>query len=178
MNIDREKELLKIQDPIRKYCQKLCKNETKAKDLLQEVNLKILTTPKFHNPEFGEFINWALIITKNSFINELRKKERRGETVFSDHVDPKTNKVDRLLLKGLNAEHTETNETLNELELLYYRELLSLRDEEALVFEKRRLGYSFKEIQQEHNINGSSARGYARRARIKLQERFEKSYDN
>ncbi len=63
--------LLDIQRDLRNLAYMLTKDEENASDLLQETNLKILNSKGEYSEE-GKFKSWALVVMRNTFINQCK----------------------------------------------------------------------------------------------------------
>ena len=70
-----EEELLKLKDSLLCFAYKLTSDSEKAKDLLQDTALKVLTNrDKYVSQE--NFKGWVFTIMKNIFLNNIKKESR------------------------------------------------------------------------------------------------------
>ena len=77
MILDIQKQLDKINTSLRAFSMKLTGNDVDANDLYQDTALRIMANAdKFK--EGTNFKAWAITIMRNIFINNYRKKMRRG----------------------------------------------------------------------------------------------------
>lgn len=79
-----KKELLEVQDELRRFAYKLTSDKEEAKDLLQETSLRALDNEDKYVPDTN-FKGWVYTIMRNIFINNYRKVVR--DQTFVDHTD-------------------------------------------------------------------------------------------
>jgi len=79
-----KKELLEVQDELRRFAYKLTSDKEEANDLLQETSLRALDNEDKYVPDTN-FKGWMYTIMRNIFINNYRKVVR--DQTFVDHTD-------------------------------------------------------------------------------------------
>jgi RNA polymerase sigma-70 factor (ECF subfamily) len=83
-------ELVRLQDDLYYMSYHFTKDEDEAKDLLQEINYKALTSwYMFSEKEGAKLKTWLYVLIKNEFINRYRKKksDRKWAARFlEDHL--------------------------------------------------------------------------------------------
>lgn len=79
-----KKELLEVQDELRRFAYKLTSDREEANDLLQETSLRALDNEDKYVPDTN-FKGWMYTIMRNIFINNYRKVVR--DQTFVDHTD-------------------------------------------------------------------------------------------
>lgn len=71
------KELLNLEYELSRFATKLTKSDEKARDLLQETFLKVLSNRDKYREE-QNFRAWVYTILKNQFINDYRKEKKNN----------------------------------------------------------------------------------------------------
>ncbi len=67
------------------YAYRLCGNPHDASDLVQEVLLRVRTGLEDYQP--GSFEGWLWRITRNAFLDEVRRRQRRPSVPLPDDPD-------------------------------------------------------------------------------------------
>lgn len=136
---------------------RICKNEEKAQELLQETFLKIWQKADQYNPEKGKFFTWSYRIAKNLTLNSLRKPvkliQKENIDVYKDEEITET-QVDTLELYGslqkLEPHHQRA------LELVYFN------------------GLTHREAHEEMDVPLGTFKSYIKQALKKLRETYHK----
>jgi len=146
-------------------------DRTQAKDLAQEVFLRVWQSAKHYEPK-AKFTTWLYRITANLSINELKSARRRRWLPFHRSEGSET-----------AIEETFSNEALSPEDLLLQKErnrqisdaLQSLPDNQrmALVL-KRYDGLSYNEIAEILDCSVSAVESLIVRAKKTLQEKLKK----
>ena len=109
------KELIDVQDELKKVAYRLTANKDKAEDLLQETLLKVIDNKEKYK-EDTNFKGWAYTIMRNIFINDYRKEVH--ETSIVDYEN-------KASITGHDCCFTSTN-TEN---YIYNKEIYSIVNE-------------------------------------------------
>lgn len=138
MIFDIQKEITKINTSLRAFSMKLTGNDVDAHDLYQDTALRIMSNAdKFR--EGTNFKAWAITIMRNIFINNYRKKVRRGtildETPNNYYINSGSNVVNM----------GETNTAYKEL----LKMVATLPEEFKRPFWMAYKGYKYDEIADE-----------------------------
>lgn len=136
---------------------RICNNEAKAQDLLQEVFMKIWEKSNTYDPKKGKFFTWAYRIAKNQTLNSLRKPEKLIQnedlSVYENESDkePQVNLLELTgSLKQLEPHHQKA------LELVYFN------------------GLTHREAHEEMNVALGTFKSYIKQALKKLREVYQK----
>jgi len=104
---------------------RICKDEAKAKDVLQESFVKIWENASKYDPDKGKFYTWTYRICKNTALNALRKESNLIQTddlsVYKEKSEEVDNEVDLQKLQGA-IKQLETHHQ-KALELVYFQGL-------------------------------------------------------
>jgi len=139
---------------------RICKDEQRAEDLLQETFLKIWNKASLYHPEKGRFFTWAYRIAKNLTLNELRKDTK---LIQSDDLSVYVNKEDSAInendfpgltgsLKKLEKHHQKA------IELVYFE------------------GLTHREAHEKMGVPLGTFKSYIRQALKKLKDTYQKEY--
>jgi RNA polymerase sigma-70 factor (ECF subfamily) len=72
----------------------LTRNTEKAKDLLQDVNVKLLkNNDMYHAKDDASYYNWACTVMRNEFIGQIRKRKIETFPIIDDIDFYETEKV-------------------------------------------------------------------------------------
>ncbi|MEY3051881.1 MAG: hypothetical protein RLY31_1666 [Bacteroidota bacterium] len=157
-------QLDQISSSLRAFSLKLTGNETDANDLYQDTVYRVISNADKFQPNTN-FKAWAVTIMRNIFINNYRKKVRRGTI-----LDQTANNY------YLNAGNH--NSTDNEGEsLMGYKELLkmvsSLPEDFKRPFWMAYKGYKYDEIAEQLDAPLGTIKSRIFFARRKLQKMYE-----
>lgn len=138
---------------------RICKDEQKAQNLLQDTFLTIWEKAHQYNPGKGKFYTWAYRIAKNKALNALRKKDKLIQTedlsVYTNKADDVKIEPDYLQLKGglkqLEPHHKKA------LELIYFN------------------GLTHREAHKEMDVPLGTFKSYIKQALKKLKLSYDKA---
>jgi len=159
---DIQKELTKINTSLRAFAMKLTGNDVDAHDLYQDTALRIMSNAdKFK--EGTNFKAWAITIMRNIFINNYRKRVRRGtildETPNNYYIDSGANVINM----------GETNTAYKEL----LKMVATLPEEFKRPFWMAYKGYKYDEIASELDAPLGTIKSRIFFARRKLRNMYE-----
>jgi RNA polymerase sigma-70 factor (ECF subfamily) len=162
-----QNETMPHQDALYNYALKVARNSEDAHDLVQETYYKALKN--YRKFEIGTNSKaWLLMILKNTFINNYRKRKREATKLDYEIIEDS--------YENIKFDHSSDNN----LELGFYKNLLDDELSAALaklpvkikeiflLFELE--GYTYEEIAQITNIPTGTVRSRLHRARKILQE--------
>ena len=159
-------ELIKLEDLLIRFAQKLTSNREDANDLLQDTFLKAL----MYRNQFEDSTNlkaWACTIMKNTFINNYRRNMRRNTTFDStkDLFYLEQNKD----LVSVDPESALCEKEVNEA-------IEHLDNEYKVPFKMHHQGYKYKEISEILGLKIGTVKSRIFVTRKKLAETLE-GYD-
>ncbi len=136
---------------------RICKNEAKAQDILQETFIKIWQKSNSYNSEKGKFFTWSYRIAKNLALNSMRSPSKLIQnedlSVYKDK-DQEESEIDLLQLSGslkqLEPHHQKA------LELVYFN------------------GLTHREAHEEMDVPLGTFKSYIKQALKKLREVYQK----
>ncbi len=73
--------ITRYEEKLKRYARRFLAREDEVEDLVQDVFIKSYTNIKSFNPEL-RFSPWIYRVAHNTFVNELKRKERYGSTIF------------------------------------------------------------------------------------------------
>ncbi|MBO0342704.1 MAG: RNA polymerase sigma factor [Bacteroidota bacterium] len=136
---------------------RMCRDQTKAEDLLQETFIKIWRSIDSYDSSKGRFYTWAYRIARNTTLNSMRSKEKLIQTDdFRVYDSKETNEEvpDYTELKGsiktLEPHHQEA------ITLVYYR------------------GYTHKQAHKAMGVPLGTFKSYVRQALKQLRKTYTK----
>ncbi len=144
-------------------CARHVKDRETARDVAQEVWIRVLTKLDQFQPEKGTFENWLFIIVRNRCHDHLRRDKRHLDEEISRNIVDRLE--DELDTEGVVKPTVEILQELMERISGEEKRLLSLRYEQ---------GYSTKEIQHVMGLSESCVKTRVARARHKLQQLLDK----
>lgn len=142
------------------FAYRLTGNQADANDLVQEVLLRVRRGLANYQP--GSFEGWLWRITRNAFLDDVRKKQRRPTSPLPDEVD----RWDRASADGADVEYArlslgdDIQKALLELPM-DFREAVVLCDV---------VGLSYEEIAQAVAVPIGTVRSRIHRGRKMLRE--------
>ena len=135
---------------------RMCKDEAKAQDLLQETFLQIWQRADQYDPNKGRFYTWAYRIARNKTLNFLRNSrdliQNEDLSVYEDKEQEETPEAVSQLsgaLKQLEAHHQQA------LELVYFQ------------------GLTHREAHEAMDVPLGTFKSYVRQALNKLRESYQ-----
>jgi RNA polymerase sigma factor (sigma-70 family) len=156
------RDLISLEDTMKRFARSLTYNSEEAKDLLQDTYLKALSS----RDKFVDFTNlkaWAFTIMKNTFINNYRKSVREN-TIFD-------NSETQFLLNYL----PESQLLRPEAEIIYKEintDIDDLSVEFRVPFRMHTEGYKYQEIAENLNLKIGTVKSRIFLARKKLMGRL------
>ncbi|WP_257351679.1 RNA polymerase sigma factor [Pseudalkalibacillus decolorationis] len=142
-------------------------DKEKAKEIVQQVFLRIWTMKKNYDPDKGKFANWLITITRNIFIDYIRKEKKLEEKrqLYTRHESLKVAEGfprqcgNQLLNMQLEEAKSNLSEEQRRLITLLYWEGYSLKEIAAMENEpvgtiKSRLHQSLKRLRQNLGTEG------------------------
>lgn len=149
---------------LKRYGRKFLSYQDEIEDLVQDVFIKAYSNIKSFDPEM-RFSPWIYRIAHNTFVNQLKRKQRQGPTVFDfDTILPILSSKETADAEVLSAElRAELDEILIDLPVKY-REVLILHYFEEL---------SYKEISDVLQIPVTTVGVRMNRGRLKLKESYD-----
>ena len=142
-------ELEKIIPDLRAYARMLCGDAAKADDIVQNACLKAWDARASFAPEKGSFKGWMMTITRNEFLQDVRKQKR------IDCYAP--NDIEDWLVEECQlSNQAECSEAISQLFQLGREQ----RDVFILVIA---MGYSYEEAAQICNCSIAAARNVSSR---------------
>ncbi len=162
MEIEEYKEkVLPVRDKLYRYAYFLLKNEEDAKDVVQDVLLKIWDDR--HKREFDNVEAWAITLIKNRTMDKLRKKKKS----YSKEKD--------LLTLTDRAPTPEQQHATNQMYGHLQEQIQHLSEKQQNIFHLREIeGRSYQEISEELDLEISQVKVYLHRARKFLKEKLFK----
>ena len=159
-------ELIKLEDLLIRFAQKLTSNREDANDLLQDTFLKALMY-RNHFEDSTNLKAWACTIMKNTFINNYRRNMRRNTTFDStkDLFYLEQNKD----LVSVDPESALCEKEVNEA-------IDHLDNEYKVPFKMHHQGYKYKEISEILGLKIGTVKSRIFVTRKKLAETLE-GYD-
>jgi len=148
-------------------CISLLKDETKAKDAMQDIFIKIF----MNISNFGErskFSTWVYSITYNYCIDWIRK-QKRNKSIFSDEMEKAPDQIDEV-----------EDATLLEMEVSRLKKVLEEipPGDKAILLMKYQDGMSIKEIAEILSKTDSAVKMKIKRAKHKAKERYNVIFPN
>ncbi|MEO0526362.1 MAG: RNA polymerase sigma factor [Bacteroidota bacterium] len=135
---------------------RICGDENKAEDLLQETFLKIWQKIHLYDPDKGRFFTWAYRIAKNTTLNALRNTkdliQNEDLSVYESKSESETPDYSDLCgsIKKLDSHHQEA------LELVYYK------------------GLTHREAHEEMGVPLGTFKSYIQQALRELRKTYQK----
>lgn len=160
-------QLDRISQSLRAFSLKLTGNNDDAEDLFQDTALRIITNADKYN-QGTNFKAWAVTIMRNIFINNYRKKVRRGLIIDQTPNNYYINSG----VDTLTGNEGETSVTFRELARL----VDTLPDEFRKPFMMAFEGYKYDEIAEELGSPLGTIKSRIFFARKKLQKLYEDTY--
>ena len=77
-------------DAVFSVAMSLLRDEHDARDVLQEVFLKVWNASEMYDPVFGKVVSWLLTITRHRCLNRIRSSQRRGAAHDASARDTET----------------------------------------------------------------------------------------
>ena len=138
------------------YALKMSKgNRQDAEDLIQTTILKIINK-KDNFKNHDNFLGWAYIIMKNTYLTEITVNNRFQKTSIDDYIN--------------NIKDTQVQ---NQYDLNYLENIVSsLPDKYKIPFEMFVNGYKYCEISDKLKLNIDTVKSRISRARIKLKKQI------
>jgi RNA polymerase sigma-70 factor (ECF subfamily) len=133
--------------PLLNLCYRLLQDIEKAKDIRQEVFLRVCKAARRYKPS-AKFSTWLYRITLNRCFDELKNEKRRGEIALETSYQDKAGK--RWLLEEILVEKSAPPDKIaekNEIAQIVKRAIAQLSEEQRAVLIMRHYeGLKFKEI--------------------------------
>ncbi|MFN3188419.1 MAG: RNA polymerase sigma factor [Candidatus Paceibacteria bacterium] len=126
----------RYEDKLKRYARRFLAREEEVEDLVQDVFIKAYTNIQSFNTQL-RFSPWIYRVAHNTFVNELKRKERYGTTIFDADAMfaflPAREKADTNTLadddKNMISESLSTlSPKLREVLVLHYFEDLSYKE--------------------------------------------------
>lgn len=152
-----------ISPSLRAFSLKLTGNEVDANDLYQDTAYRIMSNAEKYQPNTN-FKAWAVTIMRNIFINNYRKKVRRGTILDQTPNNYYLNSGDRII-----ENEGETQMAYKEL----LRMVNTLPDEFKQPFWMAYKGYKYDEIAEQLDAPLGTIKSRIFFARRKLQKMYE-----
>lgn len=140
---------------LRGYARMLCGDAARADDIVQNACLKAWYARQSFSPEKGSFKAWMMTITRNEFLQDIRKNRR------IDCYDP-SDLEDRLVVDCQISDRADCSEAIRQI----FRLGRDQRDVFVLVVA---MGYSYEEAAKICNCSVGTIKSRINRARTKLQ---------
>ncbi len=162
MEIEEFKEkVLPARDKLYRYAYFLLKNEEDAKDVVQDVLLKIWDDR--HKRKFDNIEAWAITLIKNRTMDKLRKKKKN----YSNEDD--------LLTLSDRAPTPEQQHATNQMYAHLQDQVKRLSAKQQDIFHLREIeGKSYQEISEQLDLDVSQVKVYLHRARKFLKDKLFK----
>lgn len=146
----------------------LCSKKENVSDLTQEALLRVAKNiQNLKNPKL--FKSWLNQIITNLFYDELRKTQRKPDTISLDEETENTHPIKFQLLDKKCKPHEKC--VTSELEQIIKKAILNLPNQFKIVIILRELqGLSYEEIAQVTHSSVGTVKSRIARARGKLQE--------
>jgi RNA polymerase sigma-70 factor (ECF subfamily) len=139
--------------PIFRFFLRSLNHHEDSEDLTQRVFIRIYRSSGRYVPK-AKFSTWIFTIARNLLIDEIKKRQRRPQMVFEEHIENR---------KSLDSEKIEE---WNEL-LLRRLDKIPENHKTALLLRVQR-ELSYKEIAEVMNTSESSVKTWIHRARLDL----------
>ncbi len=159
------RQLDEVSNSLRAFSLKLTGNEADANDLYQDTALRIMANADKFKPDTN-FKAWAVTIMRNIFINNYRKKVRRG-TIFDQTPN------NYYLNSGSRTIHNDGESNAGYKELL--KMVAQLPEEFKRPFWMAYKGYKYDEIAEALNAPLGTIKSRIFFARRKLRKMYEAS---
>lgn len=153
----------KIIPELRGFARMLCGDQVRADDVVQNACLKAWRARASFDPEKGSFKSWMMTITRNEFLQDLRKNKRMDSHAPSDLED-------WLVADCQLAKQAECSDAIQQVFTLEQDQ----RDVFILVVA---MGYSYEEAAKICNCTVGTVKSRIHRARAKLQALREQDAD-
>ena len=147
-------ELEKILPELLGFARMLCRDASRAEDIVQNACLKAWNARKSFSPEKGSFKAWMMAITRNEFLQDARKNQR------IDCYDP-SDLEDRLVTDCQLSHRAECSDAIQQV----FRLGREQRDVFILVVA---MGYSYEETAAICKCSVGTIKSRINRARAKL----------
>lgn len=159
-------QLNSISHSLRAFSLKLTGNQVDAEDLYQDTALRIINNAEKYKPNTN-FKAWAVTIMRNIFINNYRKKVRRGVLLDQTPNNYYINSGDELVSNNgeNNVSYTELMKMVN-----------SLPEDFRVPFWMAYQGYKYDEIAEELEAPLGTIKSRIFFARKKLQRMYSEQY--
>ncbi|GAB5401445.1 MAG: sigma-70 family RNA polymerase sigma factor [Aureisphaera sp.] len=136
---------------------RICKDEDRAQDILQETFLKIWNKASSYDPDKGQFYTWAYRIARNTTLNTMRSPSKLIQTedlsVYKETEVSEENPVDIRTLSGSIKKLDEHHQKA--LELVYFN------------------GLTHREAHEEMGVPLGTFKSYIQQALKKLREFYQ-----
>jgi RNA polymerase sigma factor (sigma-70 family) len=155
--------ILSAKSKLFRFAFRLLDNEEEAKDVVQEVFIKVWNRRERMN-EVENWEAWCMRMTKNLSLDRIRSRQRRAVDSIDDHFDVSTAALSP-------QESTELNESMQRITLFInslpekQRQVIHLRDVE---------GYSYNEICEILELDMNQVKVNLFRARSSVREKLIK----
>jgi len=159
-------QLESISHSLRAFSLKLTGNNVDAEDLYQDTALRIINNADKYRPNTN-FKAWAVTIMRNIFINNYRKKVRRGVLLDQTPNNYYINSGDETVSNG-----GESNVTYGEL----MKMVNALPEDFRVPFWMAYQGYKYDEIAEELDAPLGTIKSRIFFARKKLQRMYSEQY--
>jgi len=160
-------ELLSVSDKLRTYAISLTSDSERARDLLQETLLKVLT----HHNSFTQNTNfkaWVYTIMRNTFINDYRRKVKTKIRFVDSNID-------FYLSFPAGKNYPAPDSVYRNIEI--HRKIDTLDDEYRIPFTLFIEGYKYKEIADKLNLPLGTVKSRIFLSRKKLKKSLQ-DYSN
>ncbi|WP_318310005.1 RNA polymerase sigma factor [Flagellimonas crocea] len=134
---------------------RMCRNQSKAEDLLQETFVKIWKNIEAYDASKGRFYTWAYRIARNTTLNSLRSKDLLIQMEDLSVYDSEETKEEE-------PDYTELKGTIKTLEPHHQKAI-------ALVYYK---GYTHKQAHKVMGVPLGTFKSYVRQALKQLRESY------
>lgn len=160
-----EKDILPLKQPIYRFALYLVKNQEDARDIAQEVLIKMWEKRQGLD-KVENYRAWALKITRNKCL-DLFKSARRKNVDWNETLDKKTATTPLNILDTKD----QTNWVKTQMEMLpeLQKEIFYMRH-----FEEN----TYQEIGESLNIDESKVKVYLHRARVFIKQSLEQKNDH
>ena len=161
-----QRELDKVTPYLTAYALKLTGSRNEADDLYQDTAFKIIANADKYQPNTN-FKAWVTTIMRNTFINNLRKKSRKG-VIFDQTPN------NYYINSGSNTIENGGEGTMRYKELM--RMIYSLSDDFRVPFWMAYQGYKYEEIADKLDLSLGTIKSRIFFARKKLKKMYSKVY--
>ncbi|UOF89516.1 sigma-70 family RNA polymerase sigma factor [Fodinisporobacter ferrooxydans] len=69
------------------FALRITEDPSLSQEIVQDIFMKIWTSPRLYHPERGKFSSWLLALTRNASIDGLRKKARQNRFALTPSID-------------------------------------------------------------------------------------------